>query len=164
MFLTMPSGYAIFQKNTWVCADLAAEAIPAFTDAGEFGAGEFTPGKQAGKHQIKECRLVIQGTRGNAEHLHPFRVGKIARNTAHEAHVPGNTGTPCSTSVNPASSRARRVMSSGSDRQAARGHEQIGPCLLDFPDRFGDARHIVRGNDRAHHVTVEVMRLAVRPG
>ena len=47
----------------------------------------------------------------------------------------------------------------GIDRQAARGHEQIGPGLLDFPDRFGDARHIVRGNDRAHHVTVELMRL-----
>lgn len=73
----------LFAKRTLgVCADLAAEAIPAFTDAGEFGAGEFTPGKQAGKHQIKECRLVVQGTRGNAEHLHPFRVGKIAGNTA----------------------------------------------------------------------------------
>ena len=84
----------LFAKRTLgVCADLAAEAIPAFTDAGEFGAGEFTPGKQAGKHQIKECRLVVQGTRGNAEHLHPFRVGKIAGNAAHEA---------------------RRVMSSGS--------------------------------------------------
>ena len=63
----------LFAKRTFgVCADLAAEAIPAFTDAGEFGAGEFTPGKQAGKHQIKECRLVVQGTRGNAEHLHPL--------------------------------------------------------------------------------------------
>ena len=38
----------LFAKRTLgVCADLAAEAIPAFTDAGEFGAGEFTPGKQA---------------------------------------------------------------------------------------------------------------------
>lgn len=73
--------------------------------------------------------------------------------------VPGNTGTPCSTSVNPASSRARRGHVIGIDRQAARGHEQIGPGLLDFPDRFGDARHIVRGNDRAHHLTVELMRL-----
>ena len=73
--------------------------------------------------------------------------------------VPGNTGTPCSTSVNPASEQGAAGHVIGIDRQAARGHEQIGPGLLDFPDRFGDARHIVRGNDRAHYVTVELMRL-----
>ena len=64
----------LFSKRTLgVCADLLAKRQPpAFTDAGEFGAGEFTPGKQAGKHQIEECRLVVQGARGNAEHLHPL--------------------------------------------------------------------------------------------
>ena len=48
----------LFAKRTFgVCADLAAEAIPAFTDAGEFGAGEFTPGKQAGKHRSRNVVL-----------------------------------------------------------------------------------------------------------
>lgn len=148
----------LFAKRTFgVCADLAAEAIPAFTDAGEFGAGEFTPGKQAGKHQIKECRLVVQGTRGNAEHLHPFRVGKIARNAAHKAHGPRQYRDSVQHVGQPGFEQGAAGHVIGIDRQAARGHEQIGPGLLDFPDRFGDALHIVRGNDRAHHLTVELM-------
>ena len=126
--LTMPSGYAICQKNTWVCADLAAEAIPAFTDAGEFGAGEFTPGKQAGKHQIKECRLVIQGTRGERRAPASLPGGKIARNTAHEASWSPAIRDSVQHVGQPGFEQGAAGHVIGIDRQAARGHEQIGPC------------------------------------
>ena len=121
----------LFSKRTLgVCADLAAEAIPAFTDAGEFGAGEFTPGKQAGKHQDRGMSSCSTGRAAETEHLHPSRVGKIAGNAAHEAHGPRQYRDSVQHVGQPGLSRARR--SCHRDRPTGRPWSRADPCLPGF--------------------------------